>query len=200
MIEPSKRENSPSPSSQRSNPADGNPNSQATAEGVAANLAEPLEELDSLRTRLAESQDRVLRIQAELENYRKRARRELEDERRYAEIGLIADLLPIVDNMNRAIEAGEKKADPALLLSALKIMSQQFNDIFKKHHCTPISGAGEPFNPHLHEAIMQQPNAEAPHHTVLNVVRMGLMLYDRVVRPAQVIVSSNPSSTASPEY
>jgi molecular chaperone GrpE len=201
MIEPSNRDNSPNPNSSSPNPPDGKTASRATtpAETAAANLAEPLEELDSLRTRLAESQDRILRIQAELENYRKRARRELEDERRYAEIGLIADLLPVVDNMNRGIEAGEKKADPALLLSALKIMAQQFNDIFKKHHCTVINGTGEPFNPHLHEAILQQPNAEAPHHTVLNVIRMGLMLHDRVVRPAQVIVSGNPSSTASPQ-
>lgn len=178
----------------RANPQDPN---EASGEDAGARLFEPQEELDALRAKLAEAQDRFLRTQAELENYRKRARRELEDERKYAEIGLVADLLPVVDNMNRGIEAGEKKADPALLLSALKIMAQQFDDILKKHHCKLIAGTGEPFNPHLHEAIMQQPSADKPHHTVLAVVRVGVMLHDRVIRPAQVIVSSNPSSESS---
>jgi molecular chaperone GrpE len=140
---------------------------------------------------LAEARDKVLRAQAELENYRKRARRELEDERRYAEIHLIRDLLPIVDNVSRAIAAAEKKADAAALLEGLKMMSQQFERIFAQHNSKLITdeAVGAPFDPHRHEAILQQPSEEHPEHTVLGVTRPGLELHDRIVRPAQVIVS-----------
>jgi molecular chaperone GrpE len=158
---------------------------------VGAQVAEPADELAQLRTQLAEARDKLLRAQAELENYRKRARRELEDERRYAEIHLIRDLLPIVDNVSRAIAAAEKKADAAALLEGLKMMSQQFERIFSQHNSKLITdeAVGAPFDPHRHEAILQQPSEEHPEHTVLGVTRPGLELHDRIVRPAQVIVS-----------
>ena len=169
---------------------------QPAPHGAAASVAEA-DELEQLRAKLAEAQDRLLRTQAELENYRKRARRELEEQQRYAEINLAGDLLPIVDNVNRALEAAQKNADPALLLSALKMMAQQFAEVFQRHHCAVISDTGVPFDPHRHEAIMQQPDAEHPEHTVLSVVRVGLALHDRVVRPAQVIVSKKPEDKES---
>ena len=163
----------------------------ASQAAVGAQVAEPTEELARLRTQLAEARDKLLRTQAELENYRKRARRELDEERRYAEIHLFRDLLPIVDNVSRAIDAAEKKADAAALLEGLKMMSQQFQQIFAQHHSKLITdeAIGAPFDPHRHEAILQQPSEEHPDHTVLGVTRPGLELHDRVVRPAQVIVS-----------
>ena len=113
--------------------------------------------------------------------------------RRYAEIELIRDLLPVVDNVGRAIAAAEKQADAALLLSGLKMMQQQLEEVFQKHHAKVITAAGEPFDPSRHEAVMQQPSGEHPEHTVLGVARQGLTLHDRVVRPAQVIVSARPA-------
>ena len=111
-----------------------------------AQVADPLEELESLRDKLAESQDKLLRTQAELENYRKRSRRELEDERRFAEIHLVRDLLPIVDNLSRAIEAAEKNADAGKLLEGFKMMQKQFEQVFAQHHCKLITAevVGEP--------------------------------------------------------
>ena len=161
---------------------------EATA---GAQVADPMDELESLRGKLAEAQDKLLRTQAELENYRKRARRELEDERRFAEIHLVRDLLPIVDNLSRAIEAAEKNADAGKLLEGFKMMQKQFEQVFAQHHCKLISAevVGEPFDPNRHEAIMQQPSEEQEEHTVLGVTRPGLELHDRIVRPAQVIVS-----------
>jgi molecular chaperone GrpE len=156
-------------------------------------LFEPSDEADSYRIKAAELQDRLLRTHAELENYRKRARRELEDERRYAEIELIRDLLPVVDNVDRAITAAEKQADAALLLSALQMMRQQLEEVFQKHHAKIITAEGEPFDPSRHEAIMQRASEEHPEHTVLGVARQGMTLHDRVVRPAQVIVSAKPA-------
>jgi len=163
----------------------------------AAAAVESPDDADTLRAKLAESQDRLLRTQAELENYRKRARRELEEERRYAEIDLVRDLLPLVDNVSRAIEAAEKKADAALLLSALKMMAQQFEEVFAKHHCKLITAVGEPFDPYRHEAVMQQASQKHPEHTVVGLARLGMSLHDRVVRPAQVIVSTRPGEESA---
>jgi molecular chaperone GrpE len=155
-------------------------------------LFEPSDEADSMRVKAAELQDRLLRTQAELENYRKRARRELDEQRQYAEIELIRDLLPVADAIGRIISAAEKHADADLLLSATKMMRQQLEEVFQKHHAKIITAAGEPFDPSRHEAILQQPSEEHPEHTVLGVARQGMTLHDRVVRPAQVIVSAKP--------
>jgi molecular chaperone GrpE len=150
------------------------------------------QEVDLVRNQLTEARDKMFRAQAELENYRKRARRELDDERRYAEISLLRDLLPLVDNMSRAIDAAEKKADAASLLEGLRLMRQQLETTLKQHSCVRIDAEGKPFNPAHHEAVMQQPSAEIEPNTVLNVVQPGYQLHERVVRPAQVIVSKSP--------
>ncbi len=147
-------------------------------------------ELNKLRTDLQDANDRVLRAQAELDNYRKRARRELEDERRYAVVPLLHDLLPVLDNMSRAIAAAEKSPDGNGLLEGVKMVSQTLLDVLGRHHCKRIEALRQPFDPAFHEAISQQPSAEYPPNTVMMVVQDGYTLYDRVVRPAQVIVSS----------
>jgi molecular chaperone GrpE len=156
---------------------------------------QPADELEQLRRQAAEAQDRYLRSQAELENTRKRLRRELDDERRYAELTLLADLLPVIDNINRAIEAAEKNADAASLLSGFKMVGQQLKQVLEKHHVKPIDAEGQPFDPAVHEAILQQPSAEHPENTVTTVAQTGYKLHDRVVRPAQVIVSTKHSET-----
>ncbi len=147
------------------------------------------QEMDLVRNQLAEARDKMLRAQAELDNYRKRARRELDDERKYAEINLLRELLPVVDNITRALDHAEKKADPAALMEGVRMVAQQLETVLKRHHCQPIEAHGQPFNPALHEAVMQQPSADQPANTVVNVVQPGYQLHDRVVRPAQVIVS-----------
>jgi molecular chaperone GrpE len=195
MVENDKRKGAED-ADRRTDPSRGQPEGP----GVGAQVADPVAEFESLRSRLAEAQDRLLRTQAELENYRKRARREMEEERRYAEINLLRDLLPIVDNVSRAIEAAEKKADAAKLLEGLKMMLQQFETVFPQHHAKLITAGavvGEPFDPNRHEAIMQQPSEEHPEHTVLGVTRPGLELHDRIVRPAQVIVSKRGEGRGS---
>ena len=139
-----------------------------------------------------ELQDRLLRTQAELDNFRKRSRRELEDERRYANMPLLRDLLPVVDNIGRAIDAATKNSDASSLLEGFRMVSQQLNSILERHHTRPIKALNESFDPHLHEAILQQPSEEVPPGTVLMVTQEGYQLHDRVVRPAQVIVSKQP--------
>jgi molecular chaperone GrpE len=144
---------------------------------------------DSSAGEVRQLQDRLLRTQAELDNFRKRSRRELEDERRYAELPLLRDLLPVVDNVSRAIEAAQKNADATSLLEGFRMVSQQLSSVLERHHCKPIKALHEQFDPHLHEAIMQQPSNEVPENSVLMVTQEGYQVHGRVIRPSQVIVS-----------
>ena len=175
------------------------------ADDVTADLAgdaEPIEEVDPLEAAQAEMQqavDRELRCRAELENYRKRAAREMAEQRRYANLPLMRDLLPVMDNLHRAIEAAEKTHDTASLLEGVKMVGQQFGSVLDKHHCTQIAALDEPFDPHLHEAVSQQPSDEHPANTVLVETQTGFQLHDRVVRPSQVVVSALPPKDAPSE-
>jgi molecular chaperone GrpE len=154
------------------------------------------EELEQLQAELAQTKDRYLRSEAELDNYRKRVRREMEDERRYALVPLLHDLLPVLDNLERAIQAAEKSQESSGLLSGVKMVFQQLETVLEKHHCRRIEALNEPFDPSLHQAILQQPSSEHPANTVLMVTQAGFQLHDRVVRPSQVIVSTSPPDVA----
>lgn len=172
--------------------ANGLPPNEANVpnEGFDSAARAPADELQQIRSQAAEAQDRYLRCQAELDNTRKRLRREMDEERRYAELPLLVDLLPVIDNIDRAIEAAEKNADAATLLAGFKMVSQQLNNILEKHHCRPIQAEQQPFDPAVHQAILQQPSDQHPENTVVAVGQTGYRLYDRVVRPAQVVVST----------
>ena len=124
-----------------------------------------------------------------MDNFRKRAARELEEKLRYANMSLLRNLLPVLDNIHRAIQAAQQNTDPAALLDGFKMVQQQMEDVLKRHHCQPIEALGVPFNPHVHHAVMQQPSNEHPANTVVMVTQDGYQLHDRVVRPSQVIVS-----------
>ncbi len=152
-------------------------------------------ELETLRTQLAEANERAMRWQAELENYRKRVARQTQEERKYAGMDLFRDLLPIVDNLKRAVDSAEQNHDIEALLSGLKMVLKQIEDTFNKHHCVRIEAEGNPFDPNLHEAISRQPSNEHPPNTVVYVTQEGYTLHDRVVRPSQVIVSFQPEPT-----
>lgn len=154
-------------------------------------------ELDQLRADLEEMKDRALRSQAELDNYRKRVARQMDEERRYAELPLVHDLLPVVDNIQRAIEAAEKAGEAPALLQGFQMVARQLQDVLGKHHCKRIEALHKTFDPHLHAAIAQQPSAEHEPMTVVLVAQEGYMLHDRVVRPSQVIVAAPPAE--SPE-
>lgn len=150
-----------------------------------------------LRAELEEVKDRSLRYQAELDNYRKRAARQIEEERRYACMGLIRDLLPVWDNTIRAIEAAQKTQDIGTLVAGFKMVADHLEQALKRHHCTRIAALHQPFDPHLHEAISQIPSAEYPANTVVAVMQEGFQLHDRVVRPSQVVVSAPPPGSDS---
>ena len=126
-------------------------------------------------------------------------RREIADERRYAPLPLLRDLLPVVDNIDRAVEAAEQQGEAASLLEGFKLVRQLLVGILEQHDCQPINALGEPFDPQVHEAILKQPSDEHPADHVSLVTQQGYQLHDRVVRPSQVIVSAGPPKAESEE-
>lgn len=158
----------------------------------------PEARIERISSELDEAKDRALRSQAELENYRKRVTRQLQEELRYANVPLIRDLLPVWDNMGRAIEAAENTHETASLLEGFKMVAEQLQGVLQRHHCKRIEALDQPFDPHQHEAICQQPCDWRPANTVMEVVQTGFLLHDRVVRPSQVIVSAAMPEAAGP--
>lgn len=148
------------------------------------------EELARIQSELEQTRDRVLRLQAELENVHKRNAREMETRQQYASLPVIRDLLPVLDNIERAIEAANQTGEGTNLLDGVKLVQQQLLAVLQRHHCTAIEALHRHFDPHLHEAISQQPSDEFPPGTVVAVAQVGYRMHDRVVRPSQVIVST----------
>jgi molecular chaperone GrpE len=137
----------------------------------------------------ADLQDRLLRLQAELENFRKRARREYDDAQRYREIDLLRDLLPVLDTVQRAIDAAEKTDDVESLRAGFRMTAQQIEKLLAAHGCATIPTDDQPFDPTVHDAIQQLAVPGKAAGTVVATVSRGFTLHDRVVRPAQVIVA-----------
>ena len=178
---------------------------RSAADEIAAEVAAAEQErereidlLDQIRAELEEAKDRALRSQAELENYRKRIARDMDNQLRYADLPLVRDLLPVMDNISRTIDAAEKAHDLTALLDGLKMVQRQFELVLDQHHCTLIGALEQPFDPHRHEAVMQQPSDKFPPNTVVQVVEPGYQLHDRVVRPSRVIVSTAPPAGNTP--
>ncbi len=158
-----------------------------TLEEALAEAGEP-----DLAAELAALQDRNLRLHAEMQNLRDRTAREIATERRYAALPMMRELLPALDNIDRAIEAAEKAGEAENLLAGFRLVRQQLVTILAQHHCEEIEAAGQPFDPNFHEAILQQPSPDVPEGHVAMVTQTGYRLHDRVVRPSQVIVSAGP--------
>jgi molecular chaperone GrpE len=147
--------------------------------------------VEQLRQQVEEANDRALRSQAELDNFRKRTLRELESERRYAAMPLLRDLLPVIDNIHRAIEAAQQSQDAGGLLEGVKIVAQQLISGMERQGCTQIqANAGDPFDPSIHEAVSQMANDQFAAGAIIQATQAGYQLHDRVIRAAQVIVSS----------
>ena len=167
--------------------------------GVAENDTEL-----TLEQRLAEAEsgrdtnhERWIRAQAEMENLRKRTHRELLEMREYQSYALISDLLPALDNLDRAVAAAETSQNIDELLQGIRMVRQQFDSILGAHSATPISALGQTFDPTEHEAVQQVPSADHEPMTVLEVLQRGYTLKERVVRPSQVIVSCAAPDTST---
>lgn len=169
--------------------------SDTAADEEAATIEDAADPVDSpveLQEQIDRLRDQLLRSQAELENFRRRSHREAGEALRFQSLPVVRDLLPALDNLERAIQAAEQTGDVGKLLEGIRMVSQQLTDVLKGHAARPIEAEGQAFDPNLHEALSQVPTSEHPPMTVIQVVESGYVMHDRVVRPAKVIVSSAP--------
>ena len=166
---------------------------QSAGEGTQGDAAAVLDDLASLRARALE-RDQFLsllqRTQADFENYQKRNQRERESERRYMTAGMAADLLPVLDNLDRATAAARQAGETGPLVQGVGMVHQQLLDLLRRYGITPIEARGLPFDPNLHQAVMQKSAPATGPNMVLDVLEEGFMIHDRVLRPAKVIVSA----------
>jgi molecular chaperone GrpE len=133
-----------------------------------------------------EMRDRYLRTLADFENYRKRADREKQDFFKYALAGAIKDLLPVLDNFDRALEHAEEGDD---FHRGVLLIYKQLFDVLQKNGLRTIEEQGVPFDPNIHEAVVTEENPSVPAHTVIAVLQKGFFLHDRLLRPAMVKVA-----------
>ena len=131
--------------------------------------------------------DRLLRLAADFENYKKRAARERQEYVRLANERLIAELLPILDDLERALSAAEQHEE-AKLDEGVRLVHRSLAGLLERHGVTPIETDGK-FDPHVHEALLAQPAEDREEGDVLDVIQKGYKLGDLVVRPARVIVA-----------
>jgi len=150
----------------------------------------PVSEVEQLRLELEEAKNGKLRALAELENYRSRISRQTAEERKYANIDLMRELLPVWDNIGRALEAVSTSHNLETLVEGVQMVHSQFLEVLKKHHCEKIEAMFQPFDPNVHASVAQMPSAEHPANTVIEEVQVGFRLFDRVVRPSQVVLAS----------
>ncbi|MFB1480212.1 nucleotide exchange factor GrpE [Corallococcus sp. RDP092CA] len=159
---------------------------------------ETLERLKEAHERAKDFQDRAIRSAADLENYRKRAQKEKEDVQKFGVEKLLKDLLPVVDNLDRAIDAASKSTDFDSFQKGVAMTRKSFEDALARHGVKGFSARGQPFDPRLHEAIQQVESTDVPSGHVLYEVTRGFFLNDRLVRPSMVVVARAPEAAAPP--
>jgi molecular chaperone GrpE len=166
---------------------------QPTGNGAAAGTQGKPEALEARLEAAERERDRLdtlaRQVQADFENYQKRQQRDLATERRYAQMPLAADLLPALDNLDRALAAARQAKDNGPLATGVAMVQGQLLDVLRRHGVTRIEAQGQPFDPNRHQAVTQVPTADQPPQTVVNVFEQGYLFHDRVLRPARVAVA-----------
>lgn len=202
MTESKKQSKEANPTAVRSDASGDQPPTESgdvsAAQNVQAEGSVPSAE-EQLQAALAERDalmQKWLLAVADLDNYRRRVQKDLEQERRFAALPLARDLLPALDNLHRALDAARSGGDVKQLVQGVQMVSKQFDDLLAKHDVVPIDAVGKPFDPNLHQAIQQMPSPDKPPMTVLSECERGYTLRERVVRPSTVIVSA-PAEEAS---
>jgi molecular chaperone GrpE len=165
------------------------------SENIEKSQGETFESSDS--EALEALNNRYLRLAADFENFRKRQAQEREALFKYGAQSTLEALLPVLDNLNRAKQTLNESSDPKMLLKSIEMLSQQLLDALKNIGLESMSPKGEIFNPERHEAVSQVENPDLPDHTIMEVYQNGYCLLDRVLRPAQVVVSVQPEGTSS---
>src|SRR6056297_2531193 len=173
---------------------------EASQEGEQVSTEATIEqlksELEQVRQESADEHDRLLRLSAEFENYKKRMDRQADEFKKYANESLLKELLTVVDNLERAISSTDQDRganNEACVIEGVEMTLNEILKVLKRFNVTPIEAKGKPFDPVYHEAMMQEETDEYPENTVINEFQKGYMLHDRLLRPAMVVVSKPKS-------
>ena len=155
-------------------------------------------QLQSLRDERDRLYDRWLRAQADFENFRKRTERDRENWRRQARENIVRELLPVLDNFERALLSLPAGVPPALV-EGVTLIYRQMQEILSRQGLTAMETSGQTFDPHYHEAVETEVRDDAPHHLILGEMQKGYLLDERVLRPALVKVAVRPDEDLSEE-
>lgn len=151
--------------------------------------------LESMEQESKDSHDRFLRVSAEFENYKKRAAREMNDFRKFANESFVKAMLPVVDNLDRAIESSsDDDHSNSSVVEGVNMTLKEILKIFEQFGVKPFASLGKTFDPALHQAVMQEESDDHPEKTILNELEKGYMMHDRLLRPAMVVVSKKTDS------
>ena len=173
------------------------PTETAAQPPVASTLSpEQIEELKARATKADENWERVLRTTADFENFKKRAAREKIEAAQYASFSLVQKLLPVLDNFEMALAAAQNAQGDKLaaLQSGVAMIQQQLKSALVETGLEEIDATGQRFDPNFHEAVSEQPSADTPEGHVLQQLRKGYKLKERLLRPATVIVAKQPAA------
>lgn len=174
--------------------------SRQAGEQAMAAAVEP-SALQALEAEVADLKDQVLRAYAEVDNIRKRGERERLDTQKYAVSKFARDMLSVADNLERALAAAPKEsADPSLkgFVDGVTVTERSLAGILERHGVKRIEAHGAIFDPHLHQAVMEQPDPTVPSGTIVRVFEAGYLIEDRVLRPASVVVAKGGAKPTKP--
>ncbi len=169
----------------------------AAAARLPAETAQLQQQLTEQTKAAQENFARALRLAAEMENLKKRLEREKAELLQFANESLIKELLPVVDNLELALEHGRQAETPAPFMEGIELVHQGFLKALAKFGVTPIVAVGQQFDPNFHNAVMQELAPEVPDCIVLKEMQKGYLLQNRLLRPAMVVVARNTQETAS---
>jgi molecular chaperone GrpE len=153
---------------------------------------------DPRDTEIAALKERLLRLQADFDNYRKRAARDREDQARRACEHILEDLLPVLDHFDLGLKAAQKHHVKHAVIDGLGNVLKQFEQVLEKAGVVPIETLGKVFDPHLHECVAHLPSEEHPEHVIIQETRRGYRLGTFLLRASQVIASTGPAKTGAP--
>jgi molecular chaperone GrpE len=176
--------------------AESNRNAEPLVTVDAATITpEQLEDLKNRAEKATENWERLLRTTADFDNFKKRAAREKQDAIRYANEGLLEKLVPVMDNFDAALSATQNTSNDAAksLQTGVAMIFQQLKKVLTEAGLEEVDAAGQTFDPNLHEAVSQQETANVPEGQVVQQLRKGYKLRDRLLRPATVIVAKKPA-------
>jgi molecular chaperone GrpE len=165
---------------------------ETVTETPESTIARLEQELAAKSAEVRQNHDRYLRERAELENFKKRMQKERAEAVRFASEQLIRDLLPVIDNLERAIEHADSGGNGQPLVEGVRLVWKSALDVLERHGVSRVEAAGRPFDPTQHEAIVQVPDSDREPNQVVQQFQAGYLLHQRLLRPAQVSVSTLP--------